>query len=202
MFVRLESPSSIHFPSFYYLIPTLFHRIYYRLHIYIYIEFLPRISRETRVSIPRRFNRVKGRAQSTRLSYSISQRDGATNQFDLSVNPTLVKPTCLSRVHIYIYWKAEKGVQKAGQKRVGGRRWGKGRRERERKKERGGGRVSRSSEFSRGTIKLFLKYSHITGRWYANIPVPGLCRPFPYLPPSQQREPLSHRIPSSIGSSS
>lgn len=91
------------------------------------------------MSIPRRFNRVKGRAQSTRLSYSISQRDGATNQFDLSVNPTLVKPTCLSRVHIYIYWKAEKGVQKAGQKRVGEEDGGKeGERERE-KKRRGEG---------------------------------------------------------------
>lgn len=132
MFVRLESPSSIHFPSFYYLIPTLFHRIYY-----IYTEFLPRISRETRVSIPRRFNRVKGRAQSTRLSYSISQRDGATNQFDLSVNPTLVKPTCLSRVHIYIYIgrrrrASKKRVKKGLEKKMGERR------EREREKKRRG----------------------------------------------------------------
>lgn len=134
MFVRLESPSSIHFPSFYYLIPTLFHRIYYRLHIYIYTEFLPRISRETRVSIPRRFNRVKGRAQSTRLSYSISQRDGATNQFDLSVNPTLVKPTCLSRVHIYILEGGE-GRPKSGSKKGWRRRWGKGEREKKRRGE-------------------------------------------------------------------
>lgn len=52
----------------------------------------------------------------------------------------------------------------------------------------------RSSQFSRVhlTIKLFLKYSHITDRWYANIVVPGLCRPFsfPDAAPSPTYSPI------------
>lgn len=36
-------------------------------------------------------------------------------------------------------------------------------------------------------IKLFLKYSHITGRWYANIVVPGLCRPFSFRATPRRR---------------
>lgn len=156
--------------------------------------------------IPRRFtsrfNRVKGSAQSTRLSYSIPRRGGATSQFDLSVNPTLVKPTCLSRIHthtyIYIVRAENSGRPKSGSKkgwRRRGRRWGK-KGGRGGKKKRGG--VSRSSEFSRaregGTIKLFLKYSHITGRWYANIPVPGLCRPCHASPPNNE-SPLATVFP-------
>lgn len=84
--------------------------------------------------------------------------------------------------------------KKRGQKRVGGTEEDGGKeRERERKEERGVSIVSRIHWCKGGTIKLFLKYSHITGRWYANIPVPGLCRP--YLSPPNSESPLATVFP-------
>ena len=47
------------------------------------------------------------------------------------------------------------------------------------KRKKKGGHPDRLNSVVSAAIKLFLKYSHITGRWYANIPVPGLCRPLP-----------------------
>lgn len=113
----------------------------------------------------------------------------------------------LSRTHththniytIYIYCKG--GEFRASKKRVKKGLEAKGKKMGERGRERGKkkrGGVSRSSEFSRaregGTIKLFLKYSHITGRWYANIPVPGLCRPCHTSPPNNE-SPLATVFP-------
>ena len=54
----------------------------------------------------------------------------------------------------------------------------KGQSERGEEKKKGG-HPDRLNSVVSAAIKLFLKYSHITGRWYANIPVPGLCRPLP-----------------------
>lgn len=91
-----------------------------------------------------------------------------------------------------VYWKGRR--KKRGQKRVGGTEEDGGKeRERERKEERGVSIVSRIHWCKGGTIKLFLKYSHITGRWYANIPVPGLCRP--YLSPPNSESPLATVFP-------
>ena len=160
--------------STYFTIPRISHEsvVYVRfLHVRSFTVRLKHKKKKKKIKIYRRIETLR---PSTR-----------TSQFHLSqiqhlLNPRIrVPPNTAPCCTTSAAEETKRKLEKAGLSRGFGVPIQPRGKVKEGKRKKKGGHPDRLNSVVSAAIKLFLKYSHITGRWYANIPVPGLCRPLP-----------------------